>query len=58
MTEEIALLRHPDGTLTSFSRHYTVNGRRGTGGLVVYKGEAREVMELVLKYSNRPGAEK
>ena len=48
---DIELLRHPDGTLTNFSRHHTVNGKRGHGGLVVYEGEAKEVMELVLKHS-------
>lgn len=47
------LIRRADGTLTNFSRHDIVNGKRGQGGLVVYEGEAKEVMEMILKYSNR-----
>lgn len=52
------LIRRPDGTLTNFSRHDTANGKRGQGGLVVYEGEAKEVMEMVLKYGNKSTDEK
>lgn len=57
MSNLIEIVRYPDGTLTNFSRHHTINGKRGYGGLVIYVGEAAEVMKLVLKYSDNKSLE-
>lgn len=40
----------PDGSVIDWGRHATVNGVRGNGGARIYRGEAAEVMKLVLKY--------
>jgi hypothetical protein len=46
---------HPDGSMTNFSRDIAINGRRGEGGTVSYYGEARKVIELVLKHAGKRG---
>lgn len=45
------LHRLPDGSFMDWGRNATVNGVRGEGGAVVYRGEAAEVMRLVLRYT-------
>ena len=44
------LQRLPDGTFMDWGRNATVNGIRGEGGAVCYRGEAAEVMRVLLKH--------
>jgi hypothetical protein len=44
------LQRLPDGTFLDWGRNATVNGVRGEGGAVWYRGEAAEVMRVLLKH--------
>lgn len=44
------LQRQPDGSFVDWGRNATVAGVRGEGGAVWYRGEAAEVMHLVLKH--------
>lgn len=47
------LMRQPNGEFIDWGRHATVNGVRGVGAAVYYRGEAAKVMALVLKYTER-----
>ena len=50
----VFLQRWPDGTFVDWGRHATVRGVRGQGPARWYKGEAAEVMALVLKHATPP----
>jgi len=48
---QITLQPLPDGTFMYWGRHWRSFGVEGYGPAYWYKGEAAEVMKLVLKYS-------
>lgn len=53
----VFLQRQPDGSLVDWGRHASVGGVRGQGPARWFRGEAAEVMALVLKHTaNRPAA--
>ena len=47
----ITLERLPDGSFMYWGRHWRNYGIEGAGPAYHYSGEAAEVLELVLKYS-------
>lgn len=47
----ILLQRQPDGSFVDWGRSVTVRGVRGEGPARWYRGEAAEVLSLVLKHS-------
>jgi len=48
--KKVNLLQVSGRDFIDWGRHATVNGRRGEGAAVVYRGEAADVMRLVLLY--------
>ncbi len=50
MSNTIYLQAFPDGTLINWGRNWRSHGVDGFGPAYWYKGEAAEVMRLVLKY--------
>lgn len=50
-TRRIFLQRQSDGSFVDWGRHATVLGVRGQGPALWFRGEAAEVLALVLKHS-------
>lgn len=46
----IRLHRQSDGSFINWGRNATINGHRGEGGALWYRGEDAKIMQLVIKY--------
>ena len=54
MKKVYLLHKQGDGSFVDWGRHTgTINGHKGEGPAVWYRGEAAEVIELLLKYQKR-----